>query len=749
MKLVSAVILPTALLAAILVAPPAYAQSAASAQGAVKPKIAVYATGGKGVDENMVIGTKILAALIKDGRYLPVERMEAFIAELNKEQRTQMSGAVDEREITRLGKHFGVQFVCIANITEVFGTNLVSARIVNVETAEVVAMGTAGSPLKTSDDLATATERVTTAMFASSGGRGASKIAVYTTGAQTVNENSALGTEMLSELVKRGAYRAVERSNAFLAEVAREQLAQQSGAVDESQISRLGRQFGVQYVCVADITRAFGSNLVSARIIDVEKAEVVAIGKTQSPLASLYDLTYAAAQVAGAMSAAPAEKGAEKIAVYVTGVKNVNESKAFGTEMLYELVRDGMYRAVERSNAFVAEIAREQAKQHSGAIDDNQILALGKQFGTRFVCIADVRKALGTTLVSARVINVETAVVVAIGVTEPKVSSLDGLSAAAAAVVNEIYRQVKGKPRQSELVAQQQKMERDEQERQERIAREERERRDEEERQRARLAMEKAEEERRQKQQKEEEERARLAEKDRRAEEAARQKEWAAKGKKERRKENRVKRGIGVGAGFAYQPALSGITWQSENGDLRLITDSFDWFVFLDAAYVYVTASISSGGQRWAVDEKDSDNKPKYKAPYDPPVASNVSSNIGAYLKCPIVRSYGANDGASIIYPVVGVEYQFPISAEIKSKGSSGEKYTIDAESLSALWYRVGAGAEVVGPGGGFGRIEGLFGFRKPNEFEQAGTIIGEWENMKISSSCLGLSIKVALGKKF
>ncbi|MCL2220440.1 MAG: hypothetical protein FWB94_11235 [Chitinispirillia bacterium] len=421
-----------------------FCTAAAFAQGAGKPKIAVYATGGKSAEENTAIGTKILAALVEDGKYLPVERTAAFLNEIAKEHGAQRSGAVDESEISRLGKQFGVQFVCIADITELLGSNLVSTRIIDVETAEVVAMGTANSNLRTLTDLTNVSNEVTDIMFASSGGRGTNKIAVYATGAKTAGENRALGTVILSELVRRGTYRAVERSNAFLAEIDKEQLAQRGGAVDESQISRLGKQFGVQFVCIADIAPAFGSNLISARIIDVESAEVVAMGRGASPLQSLSDLTGTSRHVANTMLITPAgSRGTSKVAVYVTGLKNESESRAFGTEILAGLVKDGMYRAVERSNAFVAEIAKEQAKQRSGAIDDNQISELGKQFGVQFVCIANVTEVYGSRLVSARIVDVETAVVVAIGETESKLGSLADLSDAADKIRGVLQRQTR------------------------------------------------------------------------------------------------------------------------------------------------------------------------------------------------------------------------------------------------------------------------------------------------------------------
>jgi len=127
------------------------------------------------------------------------------------------------------------------------------------------------------------------------------KIAVYVTGNVSEDEKNALGTVMLSSLINSGRYIGIERSSAFMAEIEKEQTTQRSGAIDDSQISELGRQFGVSYICIAAITPAFGSYQVSARIVDVETAVVVHIGQAFSPLRSAQDLTRVSDEVVNIM----------------------------------------------------------------------------------------------------------------------------------------------------------------------------------------------------------------------------------------------------------------------------------------------------------------------------------------------------------------------------------------------------------------------------------------------------------------
>jgi hypothetical protein len=123
------------------------------------------------------------------------------------------------------------------------------------------------------------------------------KIAVYVTGNVRANEKKALGTKILVELINSGRYRAVERSEDFVKELDREQSKQMSGAVDDNQITTIGKQFGVQVICVADLTPAFGSYVISARLIDVESAEIMAIADVSSSLESMDDLTAASKDV--------------------------------------------------------------------------------------------------------------------------------------------------------------------------------------------------------------------------------------------------------------------------------------------------------------------------------------------------------------------------------------------------------------------------------------------------------------------
>jgi hypothetical protein len=100
------------------------------------------------------------------------------------------------------------------------------------------------------------------------------KVAVYVTGAEEEGLNEFMGAYLVDAIVNSSNYQAVERTSDFIKELNKEQDYQRTGAVNDNQISELGRQFGVQLVCVAKIGKMGNRQFVSARLIDVETATV-------------------------------------------------------------------------------------------------------------------------------------------------------------------------------------------------------------------------------------------------------------------------------------------------------------------------------------------------------------------------------------------------------------------------------------------------------------------------------------------
>ncbi len=110
--------------------------SVATAQ-TVKQKVAVYVTGDADAGYKKVIGSKMVSGITRSDSYIAVERTADFLAELAKEQDYQTSGAVSDNQIVRLGQQFGVRYVLVADISEVFDSMFVAARLIDVQTGQI------------------------------------------------------------------------------------------------------------------------------------------------------------------------------------------------------------------------------------------------------------------------------------------------------------------------------------------------------------------------------------------------------------------------------------------------------------------------------------------------------------------------------------------------------------------------------------------------------------------------------------
>lgn len=131
---------------------------------AQQKKVAVYVTGEQsGI--NKVLGDQLVAAFAKSGKYIAIERTTSFLAELGKEQAYQQSGSVSDHEIARMGHQFGVDYVCVADISDVFEDKYVSARLIDVESAEVVNTSNAHSSVNSIQDMLSITDKITNELW--------------------------------------------------------------------------------------------------------------------------------------------------------------------------------------------------------------------------------------------------------------------------------------------------------------------------------------------------------------------------------------------------------------------------------------------------------------------------------------------------------------------------------------------------------------------------------------------------------
>lgn len=278
-------------------------------------KVAVYVTcEDEGISK--VLGSKLVSAIARSEKYSAVERTAAFLAELNKEQEYQSTGAVDDTELSRLGKQFGVQLICVADVLNVFGGQYLSVRLIDVESAQVKQTASSVSTISSLSDLISASTSVSTELlnhFENDGNANMKKVAVYVTPNETSKEiGKVFGDKLVAGFTSSGRYIAIERTNSFISQLNKEQKYQREGAVDDDDISRLGRQSGVRYVCVTDITDVMNEKFVSVRLVDVETAEIANTYEIGGTMNSMENCLTLATKVADELSKGTLAEQAEE-----------------------------------------------------------------------------------------------------------------------------------------------------------------------------------------------------------------------------------------------------------------------------------------------------------------------------------------------------------------------------------------------------------------------------------------------------
>ncbi len=129
--------------------------------------------------------------------------------------------------------------------------------------------------------------------------------------------------------------------------------------------------------------------------------------------------------------------GKTKVAVYVTGKVEDGYRKVIGSKLVTGITNSSKYVAIERTREFLAAIDKEYGHALEN-VTDSQIAELGKQFGVKFVLVADVSYIFEEIFVSSRMINVETALIAVSAEVSKPVSNMQDLSALSADLVKKL-----------------------------------------------------------------------------------------------------------------------------------------------------------------------------------------------------------------------------------------------------------------------------------------------------------------------
>ncbi len=232
------------------------------------------------------------------------------------------------------------------------------------------------------------------------------KMAVYTLGNDTRNE--LLQDYLVSVFSESGKYSVVERTPQFLKALQQEYTFQQSGLVDEEELSKIGKQYGIRYICIAEEYEIKETLCLAIRMIDVETAAQV--GNYYSFLTddiNLYRLiSYAKGIIEAQMERPNVSK--KKVAVHVVNYDNSPYMKDLENQLTFHLVLSDKYRIVDRSARIGKKIVSEMGYQQSGMVDENDIIQAGKQLGADYICVARIIKDRKDSYINTRLIDVET-----------------------------------------------------------------------------------------------------------------------------------------------------------------------------------------------------------------------------------------------------------------------------------------------------------------------------------------------------
>ena len=180
------------------------------------------------------------------------------------------------------------------------------------------------------------------------------------------------GAKFVEAIVKRGEYKAVERTASFLEQLSKETSYQQSGAVSDNRLSEIGKQLGADLVCAIDICSLLDEKFISARLISTETAEIFKASSINCDWNSVDQLTSVASRLASNLIASSEFSGPKRIQIngqkYMifpddSGKHNWSEAKslckslvAFGKDDWYlpsKSELDGLYKNRETVGGFV------------------------------------------------------------------------------------------------------------------------------------------------------------------------------------------------------------------------------------------------------------------------------------------------------------------------------------------------------------------------------------------------------------
>jgi hypothetical protein len=115
-----------------------------------------------------------------------------------------------------------------------------------------------------------------------------------------------------------------------------------------------------------------------------------------------------------------------------------NTLKILETKVQEAFVNDGRYIAITRDEVVLNRIDREHIYQRSGAVDDKQIIELGKQYGAKYLCTVKSSQYQESFMLEASLVDIETAKIIRVGNTPCDLVNIGDLVAASGEIVRQL-----------------------------------------------------------------------------------------------------------------------------------------------------------------------------------------------------------------------------------------------------------------------------------------------------------------------
>lgn len=128
-------------------------------------KVAIYTSGDVDPGYKKVIGSKVTSYITQTSKYAAVERTADFLNVLSQEQDYQMSGAVSDNQIVKIGQQFGVGYVVVIDISNLFESLYVSVRMIDVTSGLIVYSGDVSGTVNSFDELTNLASQAGSALF--------------------------------------------------------------------------------------------------------------------------------------------------------------------------------------------------------------------------------------------------------------------------------------------------------------------------------------------------------------------------------------------------------------------------------------------------------------------------------------------------------------------------------------------------------------------------------------------------------